>query len=124
MRKRQLNKPVSVVTVLAAIIVGLRVLSGVIAERTGTVDPHIALSQAQATEVIERQRQMHANAFGAVSDGEVSRTEERVRQATALATATSLFAASESLNGRTPSTVVSIRWCRLRNASWNIGSGN
>lgn len=108
MRKRQLNKSVLVVAVLAVVIFGLRVLSVVIPQTTGTVDPHVVLSQVHATEVIERQRQMHANAFGAVSDGELSRTEERIRQATALATATSLFAASESLNRRTPSTVTAL----------------
>jgi len=108
MRKKQLNKSVLVVTVLAAVILGLRLMSVVIPPRTGTVDPHVVLSEVQATEVIERQRQMHANAFEAVSDGEVSRTEERIRQATALATATSLFAANESLNRRTPSTVTDL----------------
>src|SRR5437667_7659283 len=41
----------------------------------------------------------------AVADGEVARTEERIREATALATATSLFAANESLAGRTPGNV-------------------
>jgi hypothetical protein len=108
MRKRQLNKSVLVVAVFAAVIFGLRVLSVIIPQRTGTVDPHVVLYQAHDTEVIERQRQMHANAFVAVSDGELSRTEERIRQAIALATATSLFAASESLNRRTPSTVTAL----------------
>ena len=108
MRNKQLNKSVLGVGVLVAVIFGLRVLSVFVPQRTGTVDPRVVLAEDQATEVIERQRQMQANAFSAVSDGEVSRTEERIRQATALATATSLFAANESLNRRTPSTVTEL----------------
>src|SRR5258705_10652356 len=103
MRKKQLNK--SVLGVVVDIIFGLRLLSVFVPQSTGTVDPRVVLADDQGTEAIQRQRQMQANAFSAVSDGEVSRTEERIRQATALATATSLFAANESLNRRTPSTV-------------------
>ena len=108
MRNKQLNKSVLVVAVLVALILGLRVFSFLLRERTGAVDPRVALAQDKATEVIEHQRQIQANAFAAVAEGEVSRTEERIRQATALATATSLFAASESLNSRTPSTVTAL----------------
>jgi hypothetical protein len=41
----------------------------------------------------------------ATSDGEVARTEERIREATGLATAASLFAAKESLDKRIPESV-------------------
>jgi hypothetical protein len=108
MRKKQLNKSVLGVGVAVGLIFGLRLLSVFVPQSTGTVDPRVVLADDQATEVIQRQRQMQANAFSAVSDGEVSRTEERIRQATALATATSLFAANESLNRRTPSTVTAL----------------
>src|SRR5215813_7607723 len=108
MRIKQLNKSVLVVAVLVALILALRVLSFLLPDWTGTVDPRVVFSQDKRTEVIEHQRQMQANAFAAVADGEVSRTEERIRQATALATVTSLFAANESLNRRTPSTVTEL----------------
>src|SRR6266542_1409106 len=108
MRNKQLNKSVLGVGVLVAVIFGLRVLSVFVPQRTGTVDPRVVLVEDQATEVIQRQGQMQANAFSAVADGEVSRTEERIREATALATVTSLFAANESLNRRTPSTLTAL----------------
>src|ERR1700752_350109 len=108
MRKKQLKKSVLGVGVAVGVIFGLRLLSLFVQQSTGTVDPRVVLAEDQATEVIQRQRQMQANAFSAVTDGEVSRTEERIRQATALATATSLFAANESLNRRTPSTVTAL----------------
>jgi len=65
---------------------------------TGRVDPHISLVEDRAREIAERQRQQQISAFVAVTEGEVFRTEERIREATALATAASLFAARESLN--------------------------
>jgi hypothetical protein len=108
MRKKQLNKSVLGVGLVIAVIFGLRLLSGFVPQGTGTVDPRVVLAEDQATEVIQRHRQVQANAFSAVADGEVSRTEERIRQATALATATSLFAANESLNRRTLSTVTAL----------------
>jgi hypothetical protein len=44
----------------------------------------------------------------AASDGEVARTEERIREATGLATAASLFAVKESLDKRVPESVTSL----------------
>jgi hypothetical protein len=108
MRNKQLNKSVLGVGLPVAVIFGLRVLSVFVPQNTGTVDPRVVLAEDQTTQVIQRQRQMQANAFSAVSDGEVSRTEERIREATALATVTSMFAANESLNRRTPSTVIAL----------------
>ena len=66
------------------------------------VDPRISFAEDHTRQILEKQRQQQMAAFVAVSEGEVSRTEERIRQATALATATSLFAGSEALNRRTP----------------------
>lgn len=108
MRIKKLNKSVLILAVLVALILGLRVFSFFLRERTGSVDPRVVLAQDKTTEVIEHQRQMQANAFAAVADGEVSRTEERIRQATGLAMVTSLFAVNGSLNSRTPSTVTAL----------------
>ena len=108
MRIKELNKSVLVVGLLVTLILGLRVLSFLSPEKTGVVDPRVVLAQDKASEVPEHQRQMQANAFAAVADGEVSRTEERIREAIALATVTSLFAANGSLKTRTPWTVTEL----------------
>ena len=68
MRKKQLNKSVLGVGVLVALIFALRVLSVFVPQSTGTVDPRVVLAEDQATEVIQRQGQMQANAFSAVAD--------------------------------------------------------
>jgi hypothetical protein len=75
---------------------------------TGQVDPHVTLVEDRAREISERQRQQQIAAFVAVTEGEVFRTEERIREATALATAASLFAANESLHNRIPGTVTDL----------------
>jgi hypothetical protein len=68
----------------------------------GAVDPRVTLPPNQAQEIQERQRRQQVQAFVSVSEGEVARTEERIREATALALAASLFAATESLAHRIP----------------------
>lgn len=108
MRDRQHNRQLLIVGVIAALIAGVRLLSMALPERTGSVDPRINLVQEQARQIVEKQLSQQARAFIAASDGEVSRTEARIREATALATAASLFAARESLNRRTPATVVDL----------------
>ena len=105
MRDRQHNRQLLIVGVIVALITGVRLLSMALPERTGTVDPRINLTQDQARRIAERQWSQQARAFIAAADGEVSRTEERIREATALATAAGLFAARESLSRRTPATV-------------------
>ena len=62
----------------------------------------VTLPPNQAQEILERQRRQQVQAFVSVSEGEVARTEERIREATALALAASLFAATESLAHRIP----------------------
>jgi hypothetical protein len=108
MRQPQHNKSLKIVGIIIVLVVGVRLLSIIVPERTGRVDPRINLVQDQARQIAERQWSQQARAFNAASDGEVSRTEERIREATALATAASLFAARESLNRRTPATVVDL----------------
>src|SRR6266496_5757831 len=107
MRQPQHNKATLVVGIVLAIIVAGRLISG-LGERTGRVDPRVSLVENPVARIEARQRQQQAQAFMAVADGEVSRTEERIREATALATAASLFAANESLAGRTPGTVTAL----------------
>lgn len=102
------NTPVLIGGIVAALIVGSRLLSIALPERSGRVDPHVSLTENQAQQIVQRQRQQQWRAFMAVSEGEVSRTEERIREATALATAASLFAAKESLDKRTPPSVTAL----------------
>jgi hypothetical protein len=77
-------------------------------ERSGKVDPQVNLTESQAQKIIAEQRQQQVRSFMAASEGEVSRTEERIRDATALATAASLFAAKESLDKRIPASVTAL----------------
>ncbi|CAN5883679.1 hypothetical protein BH18ACI4_BH18ACI4_00900 [soil metagenome] len=108
MRQSQHKRRVLIVGVVVGVVVAVRLISIVFPQRTGTVDPHVSLAENQAQQIAERQRQQQVGAFMAVAEGEVSRTEERIREATALATAASLFAASESLNRRTPASVTAL----------------
>jgi hypothetical protein len=102
------NRPVLIVGIVAALIVGARLLPIALPERSGRVDPRVSLTENQAQQIVQRQRQQQVQAFMAASEGEVSRTEERIREATALATAASLFGANESLDKRTPESVAAL----------------
>jgi hypothetical protein len=94
--------PLITTTVIVTLILGTRFVSSVLTTDIGGVDPRITLPPNQAQEILERQRGQQVRAFVSVSEGEVSRTEERIREATALALAGSLFAATESLAHRIP----------------------
>lgn len=108
MTKQRRNMPMLIVGIVAALIVGSRFLSIALPERTGGVDPRVTLTENQGQQIVERQRQQQVRAFMAASDGEVARTEERIREATGLATAASLFAVKESLDKRVPESVTTL----------------
>jgi hypothetical protein len=94
--------PLITTGVIVTLIMGTRFVSSVLTTDIGGVDPRITFPPNQAQEILERQRGQQVRAFVSVSEGEVSRTEERIREATALALAASLFAATESLAQRIP----------------------
>jgi hypothetical protein len=94
--------PLITTAVIVALIMCARFVSTVLTDDIGSVDPRVTLPPNQAQEILERQRRQQIQAFVSVSEGEVSRTEERIREATALALAASLFAATESLAHRIP----------------------
>jgi hypothetical protein len=94
--------PLITTAVIVTLIMGTRFVSSVLTTDIGGVDPRITLPPTQAQEILERQRGQQVRALVSVSEGEVSRTEERIREATALALAASLFAATESLAHRIP----------------------
>ncbi len=104
MTKSHDRKSLLIVAFLAAAVFVLRASPMIFNPTTGNVDPHVVLGDNKASLIVERQRQQQVGAFLAVNEGEVSRTEERFREATALAVAASLFAANESLNRRIPPT--------------------
>jgi hypothetical protein len=108
MIKRQDNRSLLIVAVLVVIVLAVRFISFIFSQRIGGVDPHINLVEDRARQINDSQRQQQITAFVAVTEGEVFRTEERIREATALATATTLFAASESLNRRMPASVTDL----------------
>ena len=108
MTKGQDNRSVLIVAIIVVIVLAVRFSSFILPQRIGGVDPHINLVEDRMSQITERQRQQQIAAFVAVTEGEVFRTEERIREATALATATSLFAASESLTRRVPASVTDL----------------
>jgi len=93
--------PLLTTAIVVTLIMGARLVSNELTDM-GAVDPRITLPPHQAQEIQERQRRQQVQAFVSVSEGEVARTEERMREATALAVAASLFAATESLAHRIP----------------------
>ena len=108
MTQPQHKRRALIVGIVVALIVSLRLISIALPGRTGRVDPHVNLAENQARQIVERQRQQQIGAFMAVAEGEVSRTEERIREATALAIAVSVFGAHESLSRRPPGTVTAL----------------
>ena len=102
MTSREQNRSLVIVAVVVVATLAFRFGSTIFFHTTGRVDPHINLTEEKTRELIEKQRQQQLAALYAVDDGEVSRTEQRIREATALATAISLFVANESLNRRAP----------------------
>ena len=105
MTSREQNRSLLIVAVVVVGTIAIRFGSTMVFNSTGKVDPHINLADEKTRELIEKQRQQQLAAFYAVDDGEVSRTEQRIREATAIATAMSLFVANESLNRRAPANV-------------------
>ncbi|HXQ72326.1 MAG TPA: hypothetical protein VN844_17650 [Pyrinomonadaceae bacterium] len=94
--------PLLTTALIVTLIMGTRFVSSVLTNDIGGVDPRITLPPNQAHEILERQRRQQVQAFVRVSEGEVARTEERIREATAVALGVSLFAATESLAHRIP----------------------
>lgn len=103
MRLRR-NLPLVITGIMLTLIVGTRLISTALPDRTGSVDPRVTLADNEARQILERRQRQQVRAFASVAEGEVSRTEERIRETTALGLATSLFAASESLSQRIPPT--------------------
>ena len=97
--------PLLITGIMITLIVCTRLISTALPDGTGSVDPRVTLTDNEARQILERRQRQQVRAFISVAEGEVSRTEERIRETTALGLATSLFAANESLSQRIPPTV-------------------
>src|SRR5215207_8661731 len=97
MKKPKARKPtLPVVCVATALLVaGFSLLSSV---ARGVVEPHVWVETAPADEKGVGTRGRY-RAVGAVMDGEVARTAERLREAQGLAAAAALYVAAERLGG-------------------------
>ena len=102
MTQSQRNLPLLITGIMITFIVGTRLISTALPGRTGSVDPRVTITDNEARQILERRQRQQVRAFIAVAEGEVSRTEERIRETTALALAGSLYAAHESLSKRIP----------------------
>jgi hypothetical protein len=97
------NLPLLITGFMITLVIGMRLISTALPDRIGNVDPRVSLTDNEARQILERRQRQQVRAFISVAEGEVSRTEGRIRDTTALALATSLFAAKESLSQRIPS---------------------
>lgn len=91
----------TVVFVTALVVIVLsRVLPFMLGQRISTVDPRVSIENATAGSSTSA-RPTYQPSTAAMS-GEVARTEERMREATALAVAASLYLLHERTQGRVP----------------------
>lgn len=100
--------PLITTAVIVTLIMATRFISSVMTNDIGGVEPRITLPPNQVQEILEQQRRQQVRAFASVSEGEVARTEERIREATAVALSVSLFAATESLSHRIPASDIAL----------------
>lgn len=98
--------PLRVVCVTALLVVASIALANhFLGKSTRTIDPRVTMERGRDTG-LQAIKDMEAHRLVVVTatDGEVSRTADRVAEAEALALATSLYAATQQLKGRTPRT--------------------
>jgi hypothetical protein len=97
--------PILIVGLVVAIIIGLRVLAIALPEPMGPIDARVVLPENQVEKIAAKQKLQQLQGYLAASDGEVSRTEQRIRETLALAMASSLFAGYQLSKRETPATV-------------------
>lgn len=95
--------PALVVSVTALFVVAVSLASGVVG-RIGVTDPRVRVETLTAAEGAGAARGQRYRVVRNAMTGEVATTAERLREATALATAASLLAATELANGSAPAT--------------------
>ncbi len=104
--------PVIVVGLTAALVViapfAIRIALNA---RATTVDPRVTLDSAKLPTAAGLTTGARQPGVVSVMDGEVSRTADRIGEATALALASSLYAATEQIKGRAPRSVRDLLTC-------------
>jgi hypothetical protein len=102
--------PLTVVVVTAILVVGSSVVANhFLGKSTRTIEPRVTVeSGTSAGEQALRESQSRGKVVVTAIDGEVSRTADRAGEAQAVAIAASLYAATEQIKGRTPSTADSL----------------
>jgi hypothetical protein len=92
-------------TVAALVIVASAFLNYVATKGAGSVDPRVTLDSARPLTAVGLRTGARPPEVVSVMDGEVSRTADRIGEATALALASSLYAATEQIKERAPRSV-------------------
>lgn len=98
--------PLTVVCAIAILIVAPSIIANYfLGKSTRTIDPRVTMESGRsAGEKALKENEFRRRVIVTATDGEVARTADRIGEAKALAIATSLYAATEQLKGRTPRT--------------------
>ena len=106
--KRILAKisPLTVICATAILVVASSITANhFLGKRTRTIDPRVTMEGGRSAEEREaKDKESRQRVIVTAMDGEVARTADRASETQALAIATSLYAASEQIKGRTPRT--------------------
>src|SRR5215470_18989713 len=96
--------PLTVVCATAILVVASSAIANhFLGKSTRAIDPHVSMESKRGTDKKES-KELRRRVVVTAMDGEVARTADRAGEAQALAIATSLYAASEQIKGRTPRT--------------------
>lgn len=98
--------PLTIVCVIAIFVVASWAIGNrLLGKSNRTIDPRVITEIRNGSEGLQlNESEVHRNVVITAIDGEVSRTADRIGEAQALALATSLYAITEQLKGRTPQT--------------------
>jgi len=98
--------PLTVICCTAMLVVASSAIANhFLGKSTSAIDPRVTMeSERGADEKESKEKEQRRRVVVTAMDGEVARTADRVAEAQAVAIATSLYAASEQIKGRTPRT--------------------
>ena len=98
--------PLTVVCATAILVVASSAIANhFLGKSTRAIDPRVSMESGRsAEEKASTDKDMRRRVVVTAMDGEVARTADRIGEAQAVAIATSLYAASEQIKGRTPRT--------------------
>lgn len=98
--------PLTVVFTIAILVVASSaIVNHFLGKSIRVIDPRVTMEGGRSgEEKVAGGKEMHRQVVVTTMDGEVARTADRAGEAQAMAIATSLYAASEQIKGRTPRT--------------------